>query len=133
MFIEKLINQGNGPIIERMMRFTAARHKLIAENVANVSTPGYTQKDLDMPAFQQMLRDRAAQRENAPPGSVGFEDLNAQIMNPRNGILFHDRNNRSMERLMADMSSNAMRHNMYAEMLRKQYDGLQTALKERIA
>jgi flagellar basal-body rod protein FlgB len=133
MFIEKLINQGNAPLIERMMRFTAARHRLIAENIANVSTPDYQQKDLSMPAFQQMLRDRVAQRRGAPPGSVSFDDIEAEMTNPDRGILFHDRNNRSMEQLMSDLSGNAMRHNMFAEMLRKQYDGLHNVLKERVS
>ena len=45
---------------------------------------------------------------------------------------FHDRGNRSIEQLMADMSSNGLRHNMYVELLRKQYSSLQSAIKERV-
>ena len=33
MFIDRLINQGNAPLLEQWMRFTQARHRLIAQNV----------------------------------------------------------------------------------------------------
>jgi flagellar basal-body rod protein FlgB len=133
MFIDRLLNMGNAPLIERAMSFTAARHELLAENIANVSTPDYVQKDLSVEAFQRQLRDRIAVKKSSPPGSVGFSVVEFDPKDERSGLLFHDRNNRSMEQMMADLSSNALKHNMYAEMLRKQFDSLQTVLKERIA
>jgi flagellar basal-body rod protein FlgB len=133
MFIDRLLNMGNAPLIERAMSFTAARHELLAENIANVSTPGYVQKDLSAEAFQKQLRQRLALKKSSPPGSVGFSDLAFDPADKRSGLLFHDRSNRSMEQMMADLSSNALKHNMYAEMLRKQFDSLQNVLKERIA
>jgi flagellar basal body rod protein FlgB len=51
MFIERLLNQGNAPLIEQAVRFSAARQKLLAENVANASTPGYQLKDLSVSEF----------------------------------------------------------------------------------
>jgi flagellar basal-body rod protein FlgB len=56
------------------------RQRLIAENVANASTPGFTPRDIDTAAFQRMLADAAGgstlsmRRTNArhmvPGGSV---------------------------------------------------------------
>lgn len=132
MFIDRLLNQGSAPLVERMMRFTAARHELLAENIANASTPGYQQKDLSVPAFQKALRDRQAVRARSAPGSVAFDDITMDVQSPRSGLLFHDRNNRTMEQLQTDLASNALKHNMYTEMLRKQFDGLENVLKERI-
>src|SRR5438105_15661518 len=102
MFIERMLNEGNAPLLEQMLRFTAARHQLLAENVANVDTPNYRQKDLSTDKFQSLLRQRLEERESSPPGSIGFNDIGADIENPRSGILFHDGNNRSMEQLMSD-------------------------------
>jgi flagellar basal-body rod protein FlgB len=133
MFIDRLLNQGNLPLIEQSVRFSAARQKLIAENVANISTPGYVQKDLSVEKFQAMLRDRVERRRAAPPGSVRFEDLAGEPHSPASNILFHDRNNRSIEQLMADGAKNAMYHNMMIELLRKQVGAIESALKERIA
>ncbi len=132
MFVERLLNQGNAPLLEQMLKFTAARHKLIAENVVNVDTPDYRQKDLSLAKFQAMLRDRVAVRADAPPGTVGFEDIQAEVETPTRGILFHDGGNRSMEQLVTDQAKNAMMHNLVVELLRKQYQSLKGALQERV-
>ena len=133
MFIERLLNQGNAPLLERTLQFTAARHRLIAENVVNLDTPGYRQKDLSVEKFQEMLRTRVEERNHAAPGSMGFEDVQGELEHPQNGILFHDGNNRSVEQLMSDQAKNALMHNMVVELLRKQYEQLSMALRDRVS
>ena len=133
MFVQRLLNQGNAPLLEQMLKFTAARHNLIAENVVNASTPGYRQKDLSLGKFQSMLRDRVRERQSAAPGSIAFSDIEAEIETPTRGILFHDGNNRSMEQLMSASAKNALMHNLVVELLRKQFQALEMALKERIS
>jgi flagellar basal-body rod protein FlgB len=132
MFIERLINQGNAPLLERMLRFTGERHRLIAENVVNISTPGYRQKDLSVDKFQELLRDRVRMKRASAPGTVDFRDIDVELENPQAGILFHDGNNRSMEQLMTEQAKNAMMHNLVVELLRKQYMSMENALKERV-
>src|SRR5437764_10079600 len=110
MFIERLLDQGSGPLLEQTLRFTAERHRLIAEDVVNVDTPNYRQKDLSVEKFQSLLRDRVETRREAGVGGerVGFDDVAAELETPQRGILFHDGNNRSMEQLMSDQAKNAM-------------------------
>jgi flagellar basal-body rod protein FlgB len=132
MFIENLLNQGNAPLLTELLKFTSQRHKLLAENIVNVDTPGYLQKDLSVEKFQDALQDRLEMKRSAPPGSVGFDDIRVDVENPAAGILFHDGNNRSMETLMTDQAKNALMHNLVVELLRKQFASLETALKERI-
>ena len=132
MFIERMLNEGNAPLLEQMLRFTTARHKLIAENVVNVSTPGYRQKDLSVEKFQHLLAERVETRNHSPRGTVGFDDIGVDVDKPNRGILFHDGNNRSMEQLMSDEAKNAMMHNMVVELLRKQFSALESALRERV-
>ena len=133
MFIDRLLNQGNAPLLEQTLRFTEARQRLMVENSANMDTPGYQMKDLDVGKFQQMLAERADERDHRPPGSVGFSDINEEVQNPHSTLLFHDRNNRSMEQLMSDESKNALFHNVVVEILRKQYATMDMALKERVS
>ncbi|CAA9393955.1 MAG: hypothetical protein AVDCRST_MAG64-1321 [uncultured Phycisphaerae bacterium] len=133
MFIDRLLNQGNAPLLEQWLRFTQARHRLIADNVVNISTPGYQPADLDEEKFQSLLRDRADARRAAAPGSVRFDDIGGEVAEPEQGILFHDGQPRSMERLMTDQAKNAMTHNLVIELLRKQYSALELALKERVS
>lgn len=133
MFLNRLLNQGNAPVLEQLLKFTAHRHKLIAENVVNLSTPEYRQKDLSLEKFQDMLRDRVASRRQAGPGAVGFADIGGEMEEPERGILFHDGANRSMEQLMSDQAKNAMMHNLVVELLRKQFSSMEAALKERVS
>src|SRR5687768_8108913 len=126
--IQRLLNQGNAPLLEQTLKFTAARHRLIAENVVNVSTPGYRQKDLSLEKFQALLQDRVRDRESAAPGSLGFGDIVGEVEHPTRNILFHDGGNRSMEHLVTDQAKNAMMHNLTVELLRKQYGALKNAL-----
>ena len=130
MFLDRLLNQGSMPVLERMLQFTDARQSLLAEDVANVSTPDYVQKDLSLEQFQEILLEKVRRQESAAPGSVDFDDVSMDIQQPQRGILFHDGNNRSMEQLMSDQAKNALMHNMAVELLRDQYSQIETALKE---
>ena len=132
MFVSRMINQDSQPVLEQLLQFTASRHKVLAENIANIDTPGYRQKDLSVERFQAMMRDRIERRQSESAGSVRFDDVEARVTDPNEGILFHDGNNRSAEQLMSEFAKNALMHNMAVEMLRKQYATMEMALKERV-
>jgi flagellar basal-body rod protein FlgB len=123
------MNQGPMPILEQELSFTEERQKVIADNVANVDTPGYHTKDLSVEAFQNMLKERVKKQESAAAGSVRFDDISEEVENPTSGILFHDGNNRSMEQIQTDSAKNALMHNLVVELLRQQYQTMQAALK----
>ena len=129
MLMDRLLNQGSSPLLEQMLRFTEARHQLIAENVVNISTPGYRQKDLSLEKFQKMLAERVDRSQDSAPGSVQYSDIDNEIENPRRGMLFHDGQTRSMEELMSDQAKNALMHNVAIELLRRQFQTLQMAIK----
>ena len=124
MFIDDVTGGGTMQTLERMLRFTEARQNLLTEDVANVSTPGYRQKDLSLEAFQQELRARLAKGAD----DAG-DPVHAAVDHPTMGILSHDGNNRSMEQLMSDGAKNALMHNTVVELLRSQYQTLEMALK----
>lgn len=129
MFIDRLLNDGAEPFLEQTLRFTSARHKLIAQNVVNISTPGYRQQDLSVEKFQRMLAERAEQADASAPGSVSFDDVGGGVEDARRGILFHDGQSRSMEQLMSDQAKNALMHNLAIELLRDQFQLMQSALR----
>ena len=133
MFLDRLMNQTNAPLIERVLQFSNARHKLIAENMANVDTPGYRQKDLNEAKFFSLLRDRAAAKRANPPGTTEFANIDSNLEHPEKGILFHDQNNRSMEQLASDQAKNGLLYTMAIELLRKQFTAMEQALKERVS
>jgi flagellar basal-body rod protein FlgB len=132
MFIDRLVNGGNVPLIQQMLEFTVARHRLIAENIANIDNVNYRQKDLSLERFQEMLRQSVEERNRGTPGAIGLEEIKAELAYPRNGILFHDGNNRSIEHLVTDQAKNAMMHQIAVELLRKQFGQMEMALRERV-
>jgi flagellar basal-body rod protein FlgB len=131
MFVERLLNQGPSPVLEQFLRFTDARQSLLSENIANLSTPGYIQKDLSLPAFQAKLRERLDERDSAPPDSTSFDDISIDVDQPKSNILFHDGNNRSVEQLMSDNAKNALMHSLAVELLKRQFATMEMALREK--
>ena len=129
MFIDRLLNQGATPYLEQTLRFTTARHNLIAEDVVNISTPGYQQKDLSLEKFQKMLSEHSKLADRSAPGSADFSDIANKPIESHQGILFHDGQTRSMEQLMSDQAKNALMHNVAIELLRHQFQIMQMALK----
>ena len=130
MFIDEMVNQGAAPVIEQTLKFTSARQRLLEEDVANISTPGFIQKDLSPAKFQSVLRERLAAAEDGPRGQ-DLGNLGVDVESPRTGILFHDGNNRSVEELMSAGMKNALTHNLMIELLKKQFATLELALQQK--
>ena len=132
MFLDRMLNQDSSPLLEQWLQFTEVRERLLADNVANASTPGYRQKDLSLARFQSVLKDRLQERDSSAPGTVSFDDISMDVQQPRS-LLFHDGNNRSMEQLMTDQAKNALMHQLAVELLRQQYSVMEMALRERVS
>ena len=130
--LERLFNQTNLPLIEKSVRFAQARERVLADNIVNLSTPNYTPKDLSLEKFQQILRTQVETKKD-PTAANEEVDKALEGEDANDNILFHDRNNRSVEQLMSDHANNALMHNMMIELLRKQFSSIQDALKERVS
>jgi flagellar basal-body rod protein FlgB len=140
-----MFSYGSMPVLERMVEFTGARQELIAHNIANLSTPYFKPTDLDPVQFQSQLRDAMDKRSRKPNGmrrelelgstsqvrmNRGRMDFRPQQSNEN--ILFHDQNNRDVERTMQDLVENALAHRTSVELLKSQFDLLRTAIRERV-
>ena len=131
MFIQRLLDTGPAPVLEASVRFAADRHGLLAANVANVDTPGYVQRDLSPELFRQKLR-RTLDRARRPGAPSDVAALRLRPTPRGEGILFHDGQARSVEQLVTDQAKNALTHNLMTELLRKQFDLLESAIRERV-
>ena len=145
MLIGDLTNTGAIPTLELMTRFSAARQRIIAHNVANLDTPGFEQLDASPAAFQKAL-GRAVETRRQTTGEEGpllFQGTD-QVKTgadgsmtlvpgtPSGNILFHDRNNRDLEGLMADQAENGAVFRTSIELLRSRYAVLNAAISERV-
>ena len=144
MFFQGIVNSGAIPAMEKMLAFTEARHRMLAENVANVDTPGYKTKHLDPQAFQQALRTALDEKNETrsaefrlPSTSEFRQDESGRLevspeVEPAENLLFHDQTNMRIERQMAMVAENAMMHETVPELLRGRFQGLLKAIRGQV-
>lgn len=144
MFFRDVVNSGTTPALEKMLAFTQAQHRVIAQNVANVDTPGYVTKRLDAKAFQQALR-KAIDAQEADPlsefrlpadetfrqGAMGQLEI-TPVEDPPENVLFHDGTNARIEKQMAMLAENTMMNQAATELLRQRFEGLLKAIRGRM-
>jgi flagellar basal-body rod protein FlgB len=144
MWIEQLTNSSITHALELTARFAEERHRVLAENVANIDTPDYHTKRLDRGAFQATLRDAfdqaqadgskrlelrgEAQVSTTPDGGLAVKP----VTTPADNVLFHDGRNASLETLMTDVQKNALDYSLVTRLLNKRFDGLMSAIRGRV-
>lgn len=144
MILENLTNRGATPALVNTLTFAEARHRMLAENIANWQTPGYKTKQLDARGFQKELR-RALNEKGGDPDAPFVVELSNQArtrpdgslrvtpaVEPVHNVLFHDRTNASIERLMSDLAQNAMTHQAANTILKGYFDGMRKAIRGRV-
>ncbi|MGN6367273.1 MAG: flagellar basal body rod protein FlgB [Phycisphaerae bacterium] len=139
--IDSLISSPTIRMLEQTLDFTEQRHNVLLEDIANVSTPGYVQKDVSVAAFQKSLQEAVARKwasnnNDYEPESNGVVDFTPGVSTVQvkpaevvNNVGFHDRGVRSMEYLMGQLADNAMAHNTISQLLKNRYDLTAKAIK----
>ena len=143
--IHGMFDSGALPVAERLVQFTDRRQKVLADNVAGLSTPFFKPRDLDPRSFQAALRDAIDQRRASVSSTSGPLDIDntGQLQFHEDGIrarpqpiheniLFHDQNNRDLERLMQRVAENTMAHRLGIELVRNELGIIRTAISGRI-
>ena len=144
MIMESLFDRGSISVLQRMMAFTEERHQVLANNIANFDTVNYQMKDLPVQEFSEALNGAIERRDKRGSSAEFFVkntryvrwnragEIQVRPTNIENNILFHDKNNRFVEKQMSEMAKNSMKHTLVADMLRQQYDLMRTAIRGRL-
>lgn len=146
MLIGDITNSGAIGSLELTVRFAAQRQRLIAHNIANLDTPDFRQLEVSPKGFQKALSEAVEERRRRTGGEHGELRFSGNgeverasdgrlVFNPRTpsgNILFHDRNNRDLERLMQDNAENAAAFRVATDLLRSRYEILRAAIAERV-
>jgi flagellar basal-body rod protein FlgB len=148
--IDQLDTAGALPALDRTIRFAGARHTVIAHNIANLETPDFQPRDVDPHAFQATLAEAIDARRTGATGVKGgghgelAMDATREVerladgslrLNPRTStgnILFHDRNNRDLERTMQSLVENASVFRVATDLYRNRTTLLRDAMAERV-
>lgn len=122
--LESMFDRGSVPALELILRWSSARHRVIASNVANVQTPGFRAQDLSD-------RDFRAALARALAGGAAAADLRPRAAETA-GTLKPDGNNVDLEIEMGRMARNGMLHTFAATLLAQQLGQLREAVAERV-
>lgn len=147
MLIDQVTSAGALPALEMTLRFAGQRQRVLAHNVANLSTPDFRPQDVSVRGFQDTLREAIHQRRARNGGTHGGLQWKATReletgsdgalrLNPRSpaqNVLFQDRNNRDLERLMQAVAENTAAFRVASDLMRQQSGMLRAAMAERVA
>lgn len=142
-YLSAITNGGATPALIASISFAQKRHAVIAENVANASTPGYKAKHLDFKAFQRALgsaldaRGGDRRKQLKVSSRQVRTDANGSLQftpqsKPGHNLVFHDGTNVSIEQEMSDLASNAMFHELSVTLLDGYFDGMRKAIRGRV-
>ena len=143
--IQGLFNSGSMPALEELVSFTGSRHEVILHNIANLSTPNFRPREMPVSEFQEALGraidERRAEQDRGGGGPAepldmpefpqpGFDSRFPphHDRTPEN-ILFHDRNNRSLEHQMQNLAENTMTHNAALRLLAGKFELLRSTIR----
>lgn len=143
-FFAELTNGGAMPALLSTWSFAQQKHRAIADNIANISTPNYKAKRLDYGEFQAVLGEALEDRKSNPhqpfelkghaqfrTNAKGQLETSPTSKPGRNGV-FHDGTNLSIEAEMSDLAANAMLHEMTTTLINGRFSGLRKAISGRV-
>ncbi len=149
--LSSLFQSSTIPVLEQVVKFTEARHGVLAGNIANLDTPGYRTRDLSPAVFRERLKDAIETRhEPATPaydsGAFGLSptyDANhredrqlaafRKVEDSMKSILRHDEADVSMEQQINEIVKNQQQHNLAIGIMSAQFRLLKAAITERVA
>ncbi|MDZ5711714.1 flagellar basal body rod protein FlgB [Jeotgalibacillus haloalkalitolerans] len=115
--------------LERGLDYSAVKQKVIANNVANVDTPGYKSKDV---SFKSILQNEIQLSSN-PADPRHFDLSNTQNDAPaitrRPYSIRENGNGVDMDKEMADLATNQIYYNSLIERIGGKFGSLNSVIK----
>jgi flagellar basal-body rod protein FlgB len=109
--------------IEAGLRAEGLRQKAIANNVANMNTPGFRRTDL---RFEELLAKAIESN-----GRIDVSEIKPEFYQPKNTPLKANGNDVSLDSEVGAMVKNSLRHKTFMMLLKKKYSQFQAAINVR--
>jgi flagellar basal-body rod protein FlgB len=110
-------------LLEAGLRAEALRQKAVANNVANLQTPGYRRMDV---RFEQLLA-KALESGN----EADAEEIEPEIYQPKNTAVNPNGNDVNLEAETGELIKNSMRQKAFIRILSKKYNQIDQAVNSR--
>ncbi len=108
-----LFDRSRLPLLEKEMELYVARNKAIANNIANIATPGY--KTINV-TFRNELANAIANSTNDVQLSEEVKQVEPTIQVDNSGSLDSGANNVNIDQQMADLAKNQLQFELAARL-----------------
>lgn len=111
-------------LLEKMMNVSATKHKVIANNIANVNTPGYKRMEVSFEdQLSRAIQDiPVAKLTTLQPKIVVSKDKEGS------GSIRNDGNNVNIDSEVTSLLKNTGKYNVYTQLLGKKMEMVKSAI-----
>ena len=117
------LSDKNVVLLSKLLDLTAKKNKVLANNIANVNTPGYKKSEV---SFEKELL-KAVESKNINK----ITDLQESLTLSKDKSTRKDGNNVDLDQELVTFYQMADRHNIYLEILSKKFKGMIAAIEGR--
>lgn len=111
-------------LLGKMLDVSATKHKVIANNIANINTPGYKKMEVSFAEqLEKVIKDTSANKYDTfqPKVVVSKEGTNETARN--------DGNNVDMDKEVSSLMKNTLSYNIYTQLLAKKIELVKSAIE----
>ena len=108
-------------LLETGIRAESMRQKAIADNVANLNTPGFKRGDV---RFEELLN-----KAMSSGGTVNLDEIQPEIFKPMTTRVNGNGNDVSLDHEVGKMVKNSLKHKTLTLILKKKYMQMEAAMR----
>ena len=111
-------------LLEKMLDVSSIKHKVIANNIANVNTPGYKKMEVSFAdQLEKAVNESSMNKFDTlqPKIVISKEDTSETVRN--------DGNNVDMDKEVSSLVKNTLSYSIYTQLLAKKYEGIKSAIE----
>jgi len=135
MLGEQMFQQSAIPVLLKTLDAGMLRSRVIANNIANINTPGYQRVEVSFENELKKALDKSAVRgvrtndKHLPIGGRDLSGVNPAAYKPVDPTLPSGVNNVDIDKEMADLAQTQIQYNFAAKFLKGQYYKLNAAIQ----
>lgn len=111
--------------LEKALDASLLRHKVIANNIANVNTPGFKRLEV---VFEEKLK---ALLDKKPVSFSQLKKVEPEIIEDKNSAWRENFNNVDIDKEMVELSKNTLQYSLYIQLLNGKLERIRKAIAGR--
>lgn len=127
----------NTRMLERALDASWLRNEAIAQNIANVDTPGYKRKTVEFESYlnsaleEARIKGRRTHKKHLPVGIADIDSVEPTVTQDNTTLSMRlDGNNVDIDTEMASMAKNTIKYNVMIQSLNTEFRRIKSAIKE---